>query len=362
MNTITLTRRQALAGLSSLAAASLAQAEQAPQSIGELPAGIAPLADLANVLEFESMAAQKLAPCDFASIAGSDRAFFERITFRPRMMVPMMNLDLSLRLFGEKMFAPIMVAPISKLQTYHPEAEVGMARAASAAKAWMVVSGNASMPLEKITAESSTIFWYQVFMDGDPAAVRDKINLAVKSGCKAICITTNTPFISQGACSGPAKLTEVSRPSIDWNVIDQIRKGVNVPILIKGIMTAEEAETAVKRGIQGIIVSNYGGLLTPGMAPPMEMLSGIVDGVAGKAPVLIDGNFRRGSDIFKALAYGATAVMIGRPAVWGLTAYGPQGAQQVLEMLQTEVARDMAQSGKLTLKDIDRSVVKLHEA
>jgi 4-hydroxymandelate oxidase len=361
MNKTILTRRQALAGLSSLVAAPRALSGQLPQSVGEPPASIAPRTELANVLEFENMAARKLAPCDYAAIAGSDRAFFERITFRPRMMAPTMNLDLSLQLFGDKMFAPIIVAPISKLQTYHPDGEAGMARAASAAKAWMVVSGNASMPLEKITAESSTIFWYQVFMENDPAAVRDKINLAVKSGCKAICITTGVPFPSQQACSGPAKLAEVARPSINWNVIDQIRKGVNVPILIKGIMTAEEAQTAVKRGIQGIIVSNYGGLLTPGMACPMEMLSAVVDGVAGKAPVLIDGNFRRGSDIFKALAYGATAVMIGRPVVWGLAAYGPEGAQQVLEMLQTEVARDMAQTGKQTLREIDRSVVKLHE-
>lgn len=356
------TRRQALAGLSSLAAAPLALAQQPRQSIGDLPDGIPPRTDLANVLEFENMAARKLAPCDYAAIAGSDRAFFERITFRPRMMVPMMNLDLSLQLFGDKMYAPIIAGPIAKLQTYHPDGEAGMARAASAAKAWMVVSENASMPLEKITAESSTILWYQVSLESDPAAVRDKINLAVKSGCKAICITTQAPFPSQQACSSFAKLAEVSRPPINWNVIDQIRKGVNVPILIKGIMTAGEAEMAVKRGIQGIIVSNYGGLLAPGMAPPMEMLPAIVDGVAGKAPVLIDGNFRRGSDIFKALAYGATAVLIGRPLVWGLAAYGPEGAQQVLEMLQTEVARDMAQSGKLTLKNIDRTVVKLHEA
>ena len=362
MSKNTFTRRQALAGLSSLAAASVALADQPPQSISGPPAGIAPPADLANVLEFENMAARRLAPCDYAVISGSDRAFFERITFRPRMMVPTMNMDLSLQLFGDKMFAPIMVAPISKLQTYHPDGEVGMVRAASGAKAWMVVSENASMPLEKIAAESSTVLWYQVFLEGDPAAVRDKINLAVKSGCKAICITPDAPFISQGACSGPAKLADVSRPAINWNVIDEIRKGVNVPILIKGIMTAEEAETAVKHGIQGIIVSNYGGLLTPGMVCPMEMLSGIVDGVAGKVPVLIDGNFRRGSDIFKALAYGATAVMIGRPAVWGLAAYGREGAQQVLEMLQTEVARDMAMVGKLTLKEIDRKTVKLHEA
>jgi isopentenyl diphosphate isomerase/L-lactate dehydrogenase-like FMN-dependent dehydrogenase len=153
----------------------------------------------------------------------------------------------------------------------------------------------------------------------------------------------------------------MSHPALNWDIIDQMRKGINVPVLIKGIMTPEEAEAAIKRGVQGIVVSNYGGLLTPGMAPPMELLPSIVDTVAGKVPVLIDGNFRRGSDIFKALAYGATAVMIGRPAAWGLAAYGSEGAQQVLEMLQTELARDMAHTGKPALRDIDRTVVKLHE-
>lgn len=362
MSKVALTRRQALTGLSSLAAAPLALAYVPPQAGGPPSGIIAPPTDLGNVLEFEDMAARRLAPCAYAAIAGGDRAFFERITFRPRMMAPTMNLDLSLELFGDKMFAPIIVGPIAKLQTYHPDGEAGMARAASAAKAWMVVSGEASMPLEKITPESSTILWYQVFLKGDPATARAKVDQAIKSGCKAICITTEFPFPSQEVCSGPPTLSGMSRPPINWDVIDQIRKGVNVPVLIKGIMTAEEAEAAVKRGIQGIIVSNYGGLLAPGMASAMEMLPAVVSGVAGKTPVLIDGSFRRGSDIFKALAYGATAVMIGRPTVWGLAAYGPEGAQQVLEMLQTELARDMAQTGRQTLKEIDCSVIKLHEA
>ena len=154
----------------------------------------------------------------------------------------------------------------------------------------------------------------------------------------------------------------MTRPGLNWAAIDQMRKGVGVPVLIKGIMTPQEAGAVIKRGIDGIVVSNYGGLLAPGMASSMEMLPSIADAVGGKAPILIDGSFRRGSDIFKALAYGATAVMLGRPLVWGLAAYGPDGAQQVLEMLQTEVGRDMGHCGKPTIKDIDRTVVKLHEA
>jgi len=362
MRRTALTRRQALAGFGSLAAASPLMSDQPPKLLGEPPGRIAPRADLVNVLEFENMAERKLAPAVYAAIAGSDRSFFERITFRPRMMVPTTHLDLSLQLFGDKMFAPVMAGPLAKLQTYHPDGEAGMARAASAAKAWMVVSSEASLPLEKIAAESSTILWYQVFLEGDLSAVRAKMNQAVKSGCRAICITTGASFRNAEASSGPAKFAAISRPAANWDLIDQMRKGINVPVLIKGVMTPEEAEAAVKRGIQGIVVSNYGGLLTPGMASSMEMLPSIAEAVAGKVPLLIDGSFRRGSDIFKALAYGATAVMIGRPLAWGLAAYGPEGAQQVLEMLQTEVARDMAHTGKPTLRDIDRTVVKLHES
>jgi 4-hydroxymandelate oxidase len=183
----------------------------------------------------------------------------------------------------------------------------------------------------------------------------------IKAGCKAVCITAGVPFRNAEAKAGPAKLAAVSRPALNWDAIDQLRKGLNVPVLIKGIMTPEEAQAAINHGVQGIVVSSYGGLLTPGMATSMEMLPSIADAVAGRVPILIDGSFRRGSDVFKALAFGAAAVMIGRPLAWGLAAYGTEGAQQVLEMLQTEVARDMAHTGKVTLKDIDRTVVKLHE-
>ena len=345
------TRRKALAGFGSLVAASPLIADNPPKLIGEPPGRIAPRVDLVNVLEFESMAERKLAPTVYATIAGSDRAFFDRITFRPRMMVPTTHLDLTISLFGEKMFAPMMVGPIAHLQNYHPDGEVGMVRAASAAKSWMVVSSESSLPLEKIAAESKTALWYQVFLEEDLSAVRAKMDRAVKAGCKAICITVGAPI--------PNSKT---RPTVSWTTIDQLRKGIGVPVLIKGIMTPQEADAAVKRGIEGIVVSNYGGLPTPGMASSIEMLPSIVAAVGGKAPVLIDGSFRRGSDIFKALAYGATAVMLGRPVVWGLAAYGPEGAQQVLEMLQTEVARDMAHCGRPAIKYIDRATVKLHEA
>ncbi len=362
MKKTALTRRQALAGLGSLSAATPLISDQSSAPTPEPPGRIVPRNELVNVLEFETMAERKLAPPVYATIAGSDRSFFERITFRPRMMAPTAQMDLSLQLFGEKMFAPIMAGPLAKLQNYHPEGEIGVVRAASAAKAWMVVSGESSVPVEKIAAESKTVLWYQVFLEGDPSALRAKIDRAVGAGCKAICVTAGVPFRNAEAKAGPAKLAAAPRLALNWDVIDRLRKGTNVPLLIKGIMTPDEAETAIKRGVQGIVVSNYGGLLSPGMASSMEMLPSIADAVAGRVPILIDGSFRRGSDIFKAIAFGAAAVMIGRPIAWGLAAYGPEGAQQVLEMLQTEVARDMAHTGRATLRDIDHTVVKLHEA
>jgi isopentenyl diphosphate isomerase/L-lactate dehydrogenase-like FMN-dependent dehydrogenase len=149
---------------------------------------------------------------------------------------------------------------------------------------------------------------------------------------------------------------------LNWNVIDQLRQGLSVPFVLKGIMTPEEAEAAVKHGVQGIVVSDYGGLLSKGMAPAIEVLPSIVEAVGGRVPVLVDGSFRRGSDIFKALAFGATAVMIGRPAMWGLAAYGADGVQSVIEMLQTDLGRDLGQCGTPTLKLISRAHVKVHLA
>src|SRR5580658_3863344 len=166
MKKTALTRRQALAGFGSLAAAPL-MADQSPVLAPEPAGRIAPRNDLVNVLEFESMAERKLAPPVYKTIAGSDRSFFERITFRPRMMVPTTKMDLSLPLFGEKMFAPIMAGPLARMQNYHPDGEIAMVRAASAAKAWMVVSSESSVPVEKIALESKTTLWYQVFPEED---------------------------------------------------------------------------------------------------------------------------------------------------------------------------------------------------
>jgi isopentenyl diphosphate isomerase/L-lactate dehydrogenase-like FMN-dependent dehydrogenase len=155
-------------------------------------------------------------------------------------------------------------------------------------------------------------------------------------------------------------LTAHANAGLDWDSIDRLRQQSDAPVLLKGIMSADEARTAVGKGIQGIIVSNHGGRYLTGLAQPMTVLPEIVEAVGGKVPVLIDGSFRRGSDILKALALGARAVLLGRPPLWGLAAYGAAGVQTIVELLQTELAADMAMCGAVNLGAVTRDLVKIH--
>jgi 4-hydroxymandelate oxidase len=343
MSKLSFTRRRALAGYSALLAASPLRG----QTLAGEPAGrIAPVAELVNAFEFEAMAQRKLDAAAFAEISGSDRKPFDRITFRPRMMVNTTKLDLTAELFGQKMFAPLVIGPLSEQKRFHPDGELAMARGASAAKAVMVIADHSSCAIDQIAAQVKTAFWYQVYPEADVNAVRDRVQRAVAAGCKAVCLTLGVP-------NQPAS-------DWDWSAIDRFRQGLAVPLLLKGIMRPDEAQTAIKNGVQGIVVSNYGGRSVNGLAAPMETLPAIADAVGGKAPILIDGGFRRGSDVLKALALGAQAVLVGRPALWGLAAYGAVGVQSVMELIQTELARDMAMCGAANLQSVSKAMVKIH--
>lgn len=357
-------RRQAFAGLGSLLAASpLLQAQRAPKLIGEPPGRIAPRDELINTLEFEPMAERKLDAATFAKIAGSDRSAFDRITFQQRLMVNTMDLDLSVDLFGDKLFAPILVGPAAHQKQYHPDGELAMARGAAAGKAAMIVSDRSSFPIEEIAAGAQTPLWYQLYPDADAARALGQAQKAVQAGCKAVCVTVGTPYGAAGTAEGrnPARLPSMASPAVDWDYIDRLRQQISVPLLLKGIMSAEEAETAVDKGVQGIVVSNHGGRFLTGLAHPITVLPTIADAVGGKVPVLIDGSFRRGSDVFKALALGARAVLLGRPPLWGLAAYGADGVQTVIELLQTELAGDMTMIGAVNLAAIERDMVRIHK-
>jgi 4-hydroxymandelate oxidase len=320
------------------------------QLVGEPAGRVTPVAELVNTLEVEAMAQRKLDAITFAEVSGSSRQAFERITFRPRAMVNTTKLDLTTELFGQPMFAPILVGPLSQQKRFHPEGELATVRGASAAKAVMVVSDHSSVPLEEIAGQAAKdpkmVLWYQVFPEGDVEAVRTRAKNAIGAGCKALVVTMGVPTQPEA--------------SWDWSAIDRFRQGFSVPLVLKGIMTPEEAQAAAQHGVQGVVVSNYVGAANNAMVAPIAQLPGIADAVAGKIPVLIDGSFRRGSDVVMALALGARAVLVGRPVLWGLAAYGADGVQRVIEMLQSETARDMAMCGRVNVKSMDRTAVKMH--
>ena len=355
-------RRQALARLGSLPAASLLlRAQRAPQIIGEPPGRIPPLDELVNSLEFEPVARSKLDAAAYKAIAGGNRDGFDRIVFRPRLMVNTQNLDLTTELFGDALFTPILIGPAAHLNRFHPEGELAMARGASASRAAMVVADRSDHPVERIAAEAGGPLWYQAYPESDAHSLLSRIHKAVEAGCKAVCITVGTPYGQVGANGYPrlSAMPQMGSPALDWDYIDRIRRTVTVPLLLKGVMSAEEAKTAVKNGIQGIVVSNHGGRFVHGLAEPISVLPEIVDAVGGRAPVLVDGGFRRGSDLLKALIFGAKAVLISRPALWGLAAYGAEGVRTVVELLQTELARALAMVGAANPQALSRDFVKI---
>jgi 4-hydroxymandelate oxidase len=353
--TARLTRRHAATAFASwMAATPLLRAQQPSPGAG---ARLAPANELVNTFEFAEMAERQLGSAVFERIAGSDRAAFDRMTLRPRMMVNTLNLDLTTDLFGEKMFAPILVGPVSDQKQFHPDGELATTQGASAAKAVMVVGDRSSRPLEQVVAQSKAALWYQVYPEPDTEAVRRRIEKAVGLGCKCVLITVATPY--QAAENGP-ELRAMGNPGLSWSALDRLRQGIRVPVLLKGVMSPDDARTAVEKGFAGLVVSNHGAPAGSGMAAPIEMLASIAEAVGSKTPLLIDGGFRRGTDLIKGLALGARAILIGRPVMWGLAAYGADGVRTVLQMLQTELARDMAMCGKVTTGEIGRDLVAIH--
>jgi 4-hydroxymandelate oxidase len=344
------TRRRALSGVGAIVA----------QAIGAAPPRLAPREQLVNVLEYEDQARRVLPGGAYAAIAGGDRSAFDRITLRPRMMVPVLDLNLGVTLFGQAMFAPILVAPIARQVDFHADGERATVAGASAAKAVPVVSSHSSVPLASLTAAGTVPLWYQVFAQDPSAAAR--IQEAVTAGCRAICVTLGVPPPAHSPGSGRPTAVRAAGSTLknDLAALAALTRNLSVPVLVKGITTPEDAKLALQYPVQGLVVSSYN-LKGPAEADGSILsLPAIVDAVGGRAAVIADGSFRRGTDIIKALAFGAQAVLVGRPVMWGLAAYGAAGVQGVVEMLQTELARYMAMCGKPNVAALDRTMLKVH--
>ncbi len=300
----------------------------------------------------------------------ANRTAFERIQLRPRMLVDVKSCDLCTTVLGTPVSMPVLIAPTAFHCLAHPEGECATAQAAGSTGTLMVVSTSSTRSLEDIAREASGPLWFQLYIHNRKSA-EELVYRAIAAGYRALVTTVDSPrwghkerSIRSGFRVPPkANFTNKDAPEEDvyvtWESLAWLRSLTSLPLVLKGILTAEDAALAVKHGIEGIIVSNHGGRQLDSVPASIEALPEIVEAVEGRCEIYLDGGIRRGTDILKALALGARAVLVGRPILWGLAANGAEGVSHVLELLRTELELAMVLSGRPTLDSIDRSLVKM---
>jgi lactate 2-monooxygenase len=314
----------------------------------------------------------------------ANRAAFERVRIVPRMLRDVAQRDLSVELFGRRLPAPMALAPIGVQGIVHPDGELATARAAATIGLPLIASSAATRTLEEIgEACGDAPRWFQLYWPNDDALAHSFVQRAEGAGYEAIVVTVDTfipgwkprdlqqawlPFLEgtgnanyladpafrAGLAKPPEEdlgaaighyLSVYVNPALVWDDLARLREWTSLPVLVKGILHPDDAREAVRRGIDGIVVSNHGGRQVDGSIASLDALPAIADAVGGKLAVLLDSGIRSGADAFKALALGADAVLLGRPYIWGLALEGEQGVETVLRMLLAELDLTMALSG-----------------
>lgn len=300
------------------------------------------------------------------TLAENRRAFGDWV-IRPRMLTGAWPIDPATEVLGTPLAFPVLVAPWAYQRMAHAEGELATARAAAAAGTIMVVSSTALGLLEEIAAASAGPKWWQLYVFTERGVTVEMLHRVHAAGYGAVCLTVDFPVNGlrhRDARSGfvmPIGLPEdelTYAPDLTWDDLAWIREAAPLPLLVKGILTGEDAAIAVEHGVDGIVVSNHGGRQLDSVRAPITVLPEVVEAVGGRVPVLVDGGFRRGTDVFKALALGATAVMVGRPTCWGLAVAGESGVADVLRILRAELENTMALAGARTVADITRAHVE----
>ncbi len=403
-----MSRRSALRGLAGfLAASPLAFSQQDPfRDHSRVPA----MNELLTAFDFEPVAYAKVPRDAYDYMAHGveseftlrrNREAFDWVSLVPRGVVNVSSVQTATEILGTKMAFPIMLAPSATHQQLHPQGEAASRQGAQAASNTpMIVSNNASLPMDKIGAAATSPLWFQLYPREEFSQNMDLVNDALTAGCTAIVVTvdqtaayyeraqhnrhlagegnTRRAAVATGAAGGrPAGGRPVAggrqvaaaraanpyrvadgRLWYNWEYLSKLRAAVKVPLLAKGILTGEDAKMCIEHGLQGVLVSNHGGRSMDYGPSTLEVLPEIVDAVQGRIPVLVDGGFRRGTDVLKALALGAKAVGLGRVPRWGVAAYGAAGMQRILEIVQAELVMAMAGTGRPTLASIDRTLVR----
>jgi isopentenyl diphosphate isomerase/L-lactate dehydrogenase-like FMN-dependent dehydrogenase len=307
----------------------------------------------------------------------ANRAGFTRFQIKPRRLVDVSQTDTSVNILGTEASSPIFLCPVGSHGAYHSEAELGTARAAAAKGHHMILSTQASTPIEEVTEARGAPLWFQLYPTDRWEYTVAMLQRAEAAGCTAVCLTIDLPggrntetqqiFTRQDTrtCSschtGQAKPifdglnmrgVGLNNPAMTWDVIARMKDVTDMKVFIKGIEVAADSALAVQYGADGIVVSNHGGRATETDKGTIECLPEIVSAVNGRIPIIIDSGFRRGTDVYKALAMGASAVGIGRPYCWGLGAFGQAGVERVLDLLNRELLITMQGSGTPTINSI----------
>ncbi|HEY3961918.1 MAG TPA: alpha-hydroxy acid oxidase [Gaiellaceae bacterium] len=322
--------------------------------------------ELLNVFDYEAAAAERLEPGAYGYYAGGagdevtlrdNVAAYGRWVLRPRVLVDVEVCSTATTVLGQELSMPIVVAPVAFQRVAHPDGEVAMARAAQAAGTAMCLSTLATSTAAEV-AETGATRWFQLYVFRDEGVTRELVAQAVDNGFGALVLTVDTPVLGRrerdhrtgftippevavaALGSGgvtPQEAFALMSPSITWHDVERLASTVNLPVLVKGILTAEDARLACEHGAAGVIVSNHGGRQLDGVAATIDALPEVVEAVDGKGEVLVDGGIRRGTDVVKALALGARAVLVGRAPLWGLAVDGEVGARAVLDLLREEL-------------------------
>ena len=351
-----------------------------------------------DVMEFEPLARKVLPPAHFAYLAtGVDddatvrlnHEAYQHVQIRSRRLVNVEKLDTSIQLFGTTWETPIFLCPVSAMKAFHPEGEVAVARAAAKKHHLQILSTVASSSVEEVTAARGAPVWQQLYPTNDWALTRAIIKRAEAAGSPVLVFTvdlqdnSNRETIARARrvddrdCStchesgfagyvrrkpmfdglDVSKATGLYPHSFTWDFVKRLKDTTKMKLILKGIVTREDTEIALEHGVDGIVVSNHGGRAEESLRPTIECLPEVVAAANGKIPVLIDGGIRRGTDIFKALALGATAVGFGRPQGWGLAAFGQSGVEAVLTILRRELETIMRQAGTPAIHNIARTYI-----
>jgi 4-hydroxymandelate oxidase len=359
--------------------------------------------DALNIMEFEPLARKAMPPAHWGYLTMGvnddltvrmNREAMDHYQLRVRVLNGVAKADLKTEVFGQQWDVPFYASAVASQKAFHPEGETGLARALKAHKTAQMLSTNSSTSVEDVATALGTPPWFQLYMPVQWSETEKLIRRVEAAGCPVVAWTvdslkgrnaetgTRWARLDTRNCvschathpiKGPAPNTLPARnrtkpmyaglngatnpAEADWTYLDRLKKLTRMKVVLKGIDTAEDALLAVEHGADGLVVSNHGGRATETGRGTMDILPEVVDAVNGKIPVFVDGGFRRGTDVFKALAIGAKAVGIGRPCIWGLAAFGQEGAERILELMRAELTLTMRQCGVPSIAKISRASI-----